>query len=156
MKPIYLCMIVIHLGFMRQAGGFDKLLLDSLYEDDAGRRQIQLQNAGYNNSYGYGMAPPNPFDQQQDPFIMSNGIAPPTNVQMAMMAQQQHHQMVLQNQQQVQPLQYRQNMLTMTPYQNPPQYSQQQNPYMGPLNPFGDPFNYPHSSMPQEGNHMLL
>ncbi|KAK4360357.1 hypothetical protein RND71_019309 [Anisodus tanguticus] len=34
------------------AGGFDKLLLDSLYEDDATRRQIQLQNAGYSAGYG--------------------------------------------------------------------------------------------------------
>ncbi|PPR81772.1 hypothetical protein GOBAR_AA38937 [Gossypium barbadense] len=33
-------------------GGFDKLLLDSLYEDDAARRQLQLKNAGY--GYGYG------------------------------------------------------------------------------------------------------
>ncbi|KAK4798817.1 hypothetical protein SAY86_031143 [Trapa natans] len=29
------------------AGGFDMLLLDSLYEDESARRQIQLQNAGY-------------------------------------------------------------------------------------------------------------
>ncbi|WZZ31693.1 hypothetical protein YC2023_015094 [Brassica napus] len=28
-------------------GGFDNLLLDSLYEDDTARRQIQLTNAGY-------------------------------------------------------------------------------------------------------------
>ncbi|PPR93410.1 hypothetical protein GOBAR_AA27273 [Gossypium barbadense] len=32
--------------------GFDKLLLDSLYEDDAARRQLQLKNVGY--GYGYG------------------------------------------------------------------------------------------------------
>ncbi|KAJ0251423.1 putative clathrin assembly protein [Hirschfeldia incana] len=75
------------------AGGFDKLLLDSLYEDDSARRQIQLTNAGY----GHGgietaeAAPQNPFVMQQDPFAMSNNFAPPTNVQMAMQQQQQQH-----------------------------------------------------------------
>lgn len=33
------------------AGGFNKLLLDSLYEDDAARRQIQLQQAGYSMKF---------------------------------------------------------------------------------------------------------
>ncbi|XP_010451872.1 PREDICTED: putative clathrin assembly protein At5g57200 [Camelina sativa] len=74
-------------------GGFDNLLLDSLYEDDTARRQIQLTNAGY----GFGatataiepaLSTPNPFGMQQDPFAMSNNMAPPTNVQMAMQQQQ--------------------------------------------------------------------
>ncbi|KAE9462915.1 hypothetical protein C3L33_05170, partial [Rhododendron williamsianum] len=80
-----------------------------------------LQNAGYNTGYGLEMTPHNPFDQH-DPFVMSNNIAPPTNVQMAMMAQQQQH-----HQQQ----QYQQNMM-MTP--QPlylPQYPQQQIQYPG-------------------------
>nr|VDD21133.1 unnamed protein product [Brassica oleracea] len=60
-------------------GGFDNLLLDSLYEDDTARRQIQLTNAGY----GFGATAttgepaslnPYPFGMQQDPFAMSNNM----------------------------------------------------------------------------------
>ncbi|THG11731.1 hypothetical protein TEA_012660 [Camellia sinensis var. sinensis] len=129
------------------AGGFDKLLLDSLYEDDASRRQLQLQNAGYNTraGYGYEMTVQNPFDQRQDPFIVSNSIAPPTNVQMTLMHQQQQQQ---QHQQQ--------NMITMTPHHYLPQYPQQQMPYMGYSNPFGDPFTYQQNATPPQGNHSLI
>ena len=63
-----------------QAGGFDKLLLDSLYED-AARRQRQQQQAS-TGAYGY-------VNGQNDPFAMSIGVAPPTGVQMSVMAQQQ-------------------------------------------------------------------
>ncbi|GJM97546.1 hypothetical protein PR202_ga14480 [Eleusine coracana subsp. coracana] len=59
------------------AGGFDKLLLDSLYDDAAWRQQATA------DAYGNG---------QVDPFAMSNGVAPPTGVQMSMMAQQQQFQ----------------------------------------------------------------
>ncbi|KAG2608299.1 hypothetical protein PVAP13_4NG312450 [Panicum virgatum] len=61
------------------AGGFDKLLLDSLYEDAARRQQEQQASTG---AYGYGSG-------QKDPFAMSIGVAPPTGVQMSVMAQQQ-------------------------------------------------------------------
>ncbi|QCE13472.1 Phosphoinositide-binding clathrin adaptor [Vigna unguiculata] len=67
----------------KMAGGFDNLLLDSLYEDENARRQLQLQNAGYGHGATAIDAQNNPFDhynqQQQDPFVMSNNIAPPTN-----------------------------------------------------------------------------
>ncbi|XP_057466612.1 putative clathrin assembly protein At5g57200 [Actinidia eriantha] len=145
-----------HVVESKLAGGFDKLLLDSLYEDEAARRQLQLQNAGYNAAYGYEMAPPNPFDHR-DPFIMSNSVAPPTNVQMAMMAQQQQQQQQMMFQQQQQQQQYPQNMLTMTSHQYLPQYPQQQMPFTGSsANPFGDPFNIPHNANPPQGNHNLL
>lgn len=135
------------------AGGFDKLLLDSLYEDDSARRQIQLTNAGY----GHGgteraAAPPqNPFEMQQDPFAMSNNIAPPTNVQMA---QQQQQQMMM-----------HQNPYN---YSNPHDYHHHQFSAAGPSpsNPFGDHFLAlpapPGSSGQQQQqqnihhNHMLL
>ncbi|CAB4292692.1 unnamed protein product [Prunus armeniaca] len=137
------------------AGGFDKLLLDSLYEDEGARRQIQLQNAGY----GYGATSlHNPFEQQaqhpvQDPFAMSNNIAPPTNVQMALMAQQQHqHQQILQ--QQNQQYQQQQNMM-MVPHPYYSQYPQQMQP-PGSSNPFGDPFSFPPSSTPHQGNQHLI
>ncbi|KAJ6758901.1 CLATHRIN ASSEMBLY PLANT-LIKE PROTEIN [Salix koriyanagi] len=125
----------------KMGGGFDRLLLDSLYEDDAARRQIQLQNAGY----GYGAtAMSNPFEQQ-DPFAMSTSISPPTNVQMAMMAQQQQQ---YQQQQMTIQQHYQQNQsMSMVPYQYQPQYPQQQMPQMGPANPFADEF----SSFPQAG-----
>ncbi|KAJ6354993.1 hypothetical protein OIU77_005567 [Salix suchowensis] len=135
----------------KMGGGFDRLLLDSLYEDDAARRQIQLQNAGY----GYGAtAMNNPFEQQ-DPFAMSTSIAPPTNVQMAMMAQQQQQ---YQQQQMTIQQHYQQNQsMTMVPYQYQPQYPQQQMPQMGPANPFADEFSsFPQGSAPHQGNHMLI
>ncbi|KAI9191308.1 hypothetical protein LWI28_006717 [Acer negundo] len=136
-------------------GGFDKLLLDSLYEDDNARRQIQMQNAGY--GYG-GMAVQNPFEQN-DPFATSSNIAPPTNVQMAMMAQHQQQQQFMMQQSNQQ-----QNM--MVPYQFPAQQSQFPQPQFPPQqqmqqmdysNPFGDPFHaMSKSSTTQQGNHMLL
>lgn len=135
--------------FLVQAGGFDKLLLDSLYEDDAARRQIQLQDAGY----GCGsMTILNPFEQKQDPFVMSHNIAPPPNVQMAMLAQQQQ-----QHQQQQMMFQQQQHNMTMAPHQYQSQYPQQQVQQISPFNPFGDPFlGYPQSSMPQHGNQNLI
>eukprot|EP00261_Vitis_vinifera_P037184 XP_019078427.1 PREDICTED: putative clathrin assembly protein At5g57200 isoform X2 [Vitis vinifera] len=145
------------------AGGFNKLLLDSLYEDEAARMRLQQQNAGY----GFGMTTqnaPNPFEAN-DPFSMSNSIAPSTNVQMALMTQQQH-QMMLQQQQQQQQLQYQQQqykqqqgMMSMLPHQYLPQYPQQpmQMQNMTSSNPFGDPvFAQPQSAMPQQGNYGLL
>ncbi|RDY09872.1 putative clathrin assembly protein, partial [Mucuna pruriens] len=144
------------------AGGFDKLLLDSLYEDENARRQLQLQNAGYGP--GATVDIQNPFDHynQQDPFAKSNNIAPPSNVQMALMAQQQQQQQMMFQQQQMmfQP-QQQQNMM-MVPHQQQPQnqYPQQMhNPDSH--NPFGDPLpvpvpNYYHSSTPPQGNYNLM
>lgn len=68
------------------AGGFDKLTLDSLYED-AMTRQV--------SSYHTGQVAPNPFEASpmmqpgHDPFYASQKVAPPSAVQMASMAQQQ-------------------------------------------------------------------
>ncbi|XP_062079560.1 putative clathrin assembly protein At5g57200 isoform X1 [Humulus lupulus] len=147
-----------HVVDSKLAGGFNKLLLDSLYEDESSRRQIHLQNAGYGQS---GISIQNPFDQQ-DPFMMSNNIAPPTNVQMVLMAQQ-HQEQQQQNQQpmmlQQQP--YQANTM-MVPHQYSPQYpqqnqySQQQPQHIGSSNPFGDPFSLPPSTAPQQGNHGLI
>ncbi|KAB1204290.1 hypothetical protein CJ030_MR8G020407 [Morella rubra] len=140
-----------HIVDSKLAGGFDKLLLDSLYEDDAARRQIQLQDAGY----GCGsMTIQNPFEQKQDPFVMSQNIAPPPNVQMAMLAQQQQQ---YQHQQQQMMFQQQQHNMTMAPHQYQSQYPQQQVQQISPFNPFGDPFlGYPQSSMPQHGNQNLI
>ncbi|KAL4321352.1 hypothetical protein HN51_065873 [Arachis hypogaea] len=119
------------------AGGFDKLLLDSLYEDENARRQLQLQNAGYGYG-GNGMAIQNPFENDNDPFAVSNNIAPPTSVQLAL--QQQQQQTLFQQQQN--------NNMMMTPYQQQPYY-----------NPFGDPLpvpNYAYGSTPAQGNYNLM
>ena len=145
-----------------QAGGFDKLLLDSLYEDENARRQLQLQNAGY-GPHGMGAAAiqaPNPFEQQ-DPFFMSNSIAPPTNVQLAMLAQQQQqHQMMMHQPPQMMMMQHQvpsQQSMMMVPYQNPIPSQQSTGMGMGPGNPFGDPFSvYPQNIKPQHGDHGLL
>ncbi|XP_028774116.1 putative clathrin assembly protein At5g57200 [Neltuma alba] len=121
----------------KMAGRFDKLLLDSLCEDEHSRRQFQFQNAGYGHE---GMILQNKFDQNQnqnDPFATSNNIAPPTNVQLALAAQQQQHNTMI------------------VSHQYPPQQMQLvgSNP-----NPFGDPLpssSYPQSSMPQRGHYNL-
>ncbi|KAK1293761.1 putative clathrin assembly protein [Acorus calamus] len=91
------------------AGGLDKLTLDSLYDDAMVRRVNQ------NGNYHTGQVAPNPFGASQyDPFYASNNVAPPTNVQMAAMAQQQSLMM--------QPQQPQQMMAS------------------DPTNPFGNPF----------------
>ncbi|CAK8564092.1 unnamed protein product [Lathyrus sativus] len=133
------------------AGGFDKLLLDSLYDDENARRQLQLQNAGY--GYG-GTTTPNPFDNysHRDPFAVSNNVAPPSNVQMASMAQQQY--MMFQQQQQ--------HSMMMVPYQqqNPHTQYHQQMPVMSSSNPFGDPLpvpSYSYSPMHHhQGNYNIM
>ncbi|KAI3447328.1 hypothetical protein Pfo_003993 [Paulownia fortunei] len=140
----------------KMAGGFDKSLLDSLYEDDVARRQLQLHSAGYSTGYGYEMTAQNLF-VQRDPFAMiNNNIAPPTDVQMAMMSQ---HQQITMHQQQMmmQHQQQQQQQMMMVPH-NPytAHYPQQQMPQIGATNPFGDPFSYPQSAMPPHGNHTLL
>ncbi|XP_054807481.1 putative clathrin assembly protein At5g57200 [Prosopis cineraria] len=136
----------------KMAGGFDKLLLDSLYEDENARRHLELQNAGY----GYrGMAMQTQFEchnqNQCDPFAISNSIAPPTNVQLALLEQQQQ-------------MFHQQHSMMMVPYNNnnnkilQPQYPQQMQ-LMGSSNPFGDPLpvpNHPYNSVPQRGNYNLL
>lgn len=141
---------------LSQAGGFDKLLLDSLYEDDNARRQLHLQNA----SYGYGgTAMHTPFDSynQRDPFAVSNTVVPPSNMQMAFMAQQQ---MMLKQQQHQQMMFQQHNM--MVPYQQQQHpYTQypQQMPVMGSSNPFADPLpvpSYSYSSMHHQGNYNIM
>ncbi|KAM0917474.1 hypothetical protein ACQ4PT_009487 [Festuca glaucescens] len=112
------------------AGGFDKLLLDSLYEDTARRQQIA--SVTYTGSIAT-----NPFDPN-DPFAMSSSFAPPSNVQLAMMSQQQQYYQV--QQQEYYQVQQQHQMVMM-----PPQtYQQQQAQYAtnaGLSNPFGDPFS---------------
>ncbi|XP_031386561.1 putative clathrin assembly protein At2g01600 [Punica granatum] len=94
------------------AGGLDTLTLNSLYDDGAYRASQQPV---------YGVPAPNPFEVQ-DPFAVSNNIAPPPPVQMASMAQQQA-------------------LNPFGPYQlqPSPMFPQQQHPMMPPSsNPFGD------------------
>ncbi|KAK4791807.1 hypothetical protein SAY86_032220 [Trapa natans] len=144
------------------AGGFDKLLLDSLYEDDAARRQIQLQNAGYGPGATAMTPSPNPFDQP-DPFVMSNNIAAPTNVQIACLAQQQQ-QLMFEQQQYYQNQQ--QNMMVVPYGVQQPSYQQHAPIYGTPMvpqqmdssNPFGDPFpgiSQQRPLQPHENHHLL-
>lgn len=111
-----------------QAGGLDTLTLNSLYDDVAYRAAQQP---------AYGAPAPNPFEVN-DPFAMSNGVAPPAGVQMAAMTQQQAPN-------------------PFGPYQ-PAYTQQQQHLMMNPTNPFGDtgfgtfpmqqPVTQPHPSNP--------
>ncbi|GAB2296955.1 hypothetical protein Dimus_031060 [Dionaea muscipula] len=106
-------------------GGLDSLTLNSLY-DEAYYRNRSTQN----HPVVYGApAAPNPFEVQ-DPFAMSNNIAPPPAVQMAAMAQQPHN-----------------------PF-GP--YTAHQHLAMAPPNPFGDvgfgPFSVNHPVPPPQAN----
>lgn len=106
------------------ARGFDKLFLNSLYDNaEAMKKQQQQHNMGY----GGGML--TLFDPQ-DSFAMSNNIASPPNVQMTLMAQQQFHQHQQQQQQH-----------HMTPMMMMPQLYQphHHHPQVGGTNPFADP-----------------
>ncbi|KAG6386599.1 hypothetical protein SASPL_151767 [Salvia splendens] len=152
-----------------KVGGFDRIMLDRLYEDSFSRRRLQLHRAGYSTDpYGYGASPHNLFEQR-DPFSASPqadmpmlGMSP--QQQMAMQ-QQQYHMMMHQQQQQqhyhmmMQQQQYQMMMMAshnqnqyISPY--PQQQQQQQQRQMqrtGSMNPFGAPFSYPQSS-----NHTLF
>ncbi|MCL7042545.1 hypothetical protein MKW94_021299 [Papaver nudicaule] len=120
-------------------GGLDTLTLNSLYDEGAYRASQQPV---------YGAPAPNPFETMQDPFAVSNNIAPSPAVQMAGMNQQQ-----------------------MNPFGQypPPQphtaYQAQQDLMMGPSNPntnmsasnpFGDmgfgPFPVNHNSSHSQNN----
>ncbi|KAJ0095432.1 hypothetical protein Patl1_15476 [Pistacia atlantica] len=95
------------------AGGLDSLTLNSLYDEAAYRAQQPA----------YGAPAPNPFEVQ-DPFSMSNTIAPPPSVQMSAMSQPQSNPFGT-----YQP--------TFQP-QPQPQMQPQQHLMMTPSNPFGD------------------
>ncbi|EFJ16671.1 hypothetical protein SELMODRAFT_268581 [Selaginella moellendorffii] len=85
----------------RLAGGFDKLTLDSLYDDALSRRPQQQYAGGAGTSYGGPPQMMNPFDtMNHDPFMASGKFAPPPNVQMAAMAQHQQALFLQQQQQQ--------------------------------------------------------
>nr|CAB3445794.1 unnamed protein product [Digitaria exilis] len=124
------------------AGGFNKLLLDSLYEDETRRQQIA--SVTYTGSLGAA----NPFEANaNDPFAMSSSFAPPSNVQLALMTQQQQQYYQAHQQQYFQPHQHQyfqmqQQMLAMPTsniYHHQYQY-QYAVPPSGAPNPFGNPF----------------
>ncbi|KAF8407616.1 hypothetical protein HHK36_006749 [Tetracentron sinense] len=97
-------------------GGLDALTLNSLYDEAAYRAARQPV---------YGAPAPNPFEIQ-DPFAVSNNIAPSPAVQMAAMAQQQSNPFA----------QYQPNYHHHQQQQQ--QQQQQQHLIMGASNPFGD------------------
>nr|XP_043629811.1 putative clathrin assembly protein At5g57200 [Erigeron canadensis] len=99
-------------------GGFDKFLLDSLYENDAARKQVQLHNSEHHTHYGY--------DMQYNP---------PMNVQMVAMLR--HQQQMTINQRQQHQNQYSQ--LYQQPYQQQNMLVTYKNGHSRTAsNPFGD------------------
>lgn len=125
-------------------GGFDQLILDSLYEDALVRHvPYALSSGSYaTNPFETGSSMQSGF---QDPFIASSRVAPPPNVQLAVMAQQQQA-MMFQQQQALLPQQ--QQMMGAqagaNPFNNPyavnvpyeigttPQHQHQHNPFGSP------------------------
>ncbi|KAK1400056.1 putative clathrin assembly protein [Heracleum sosnowskyi] len=98
----------------RSAGGMDKLMLDSLYEDAIRRSN---QHVSYNPWEQPSVANPTVPQTTYNPFYASNTLAAASTVQMAAMASQQQACM----------LQQQQMMMMM----NPPQQT---------FNPFGNPY----------------
>ncbi|XP_059636224.1 putative clathrin assembly protein At5g35200 [Cornus florida] len=77
------------------AGGLDRLTLDSLYDN-------AIASTNQNGDYHTGQMAPNPLEAvhyTQDQFQASSNLAPPTSVQMDVMAQQQEALIVQQQQQ---------------------------------------------------------
>ncbi|XP_073155362.1 putative clathrin assembly protein At5g57200 isoform X3 [Henckelia pumila] len=70
----------------RMAGGFDKLLLDSLYEDNVARRQIELHRAGYSSCQEYETTTRNTLTRY-NPFDTWNDVEPRGDLQSSMMPQ---------------------------------------------------------------------
>lgn len=120
----------------KMAGGFDKLLLDSLYEDNVARRQVQLHRAGYSSWQEYETTTQNTL-ARHNPFTTSNDVEPPNNLQLSMMPQLDQ-QMIFHQ---------RESGTMMVPW-NPYLVPQMSNP-----NPFGGPFSISSGLM---GNHALL
>ncbi|XP_020572378.1 putative clathrin assembly protein At5g57200 [Phalaenopsis equestris] len=153
------------------AGGFDMLLLDSLYED-ASRRQ-QIAGGTYIASFNASSY------ESRNPFTISSDIAPPTNDQMTLMAQHpqqqqyyyHHHQQQQQQfydqqqsqfyyQQQQMPQHYQQQlhyqqqqMMMLLPYSRQTQNYHLQ---VGPTNPFSFPFTEFSQNAPSQGNSSLI
>lgn len=140
-------------GSQKLAGGFDRLTLDSLYED-------AIKRATPPNSYGGGPAsqpggmlalpaPPGAFQTSfrgpQDPFAASGGVAPPPSVQMADMAVRQHALFgqpgMMPQSQYGQPQQY--GMNPQVQYGAPGSYGA---PSQMTPNPFGSPYGVPPQS----------
>uniref|UniRef100_A0A7N0T8H7 ENTH domain-containing protein n=1 Tax=Kalanchoe fedtschenkoi TaxID=63787 RepID=A0A7N0T8H7_KALFE len=117
----------------KMGGGFDKLLLDSLYEDENARRRIQLHQAGYNlNSMQ------NPFDHQS---LTTSG----TEMGLMHPQPQQFDQLML-HQYQLQQQQLVQQNSMMYTGSYPQHYPQQMQQHMTSSNPFADPLpSYPQS-----------
>eukprot|EP00250_Pteridium_aquilinum_P002305 c12503_g1_i1 orf=120-1826(+) len=128
----------------KMAGGFDRLTLDSLY-DDAMHRQAYASAP----SNGMGYMGPNPFGGhaivpagQQDPFLASSNVAPPSNVQLAALAQQQQVMMMQQQQAMMMQQQMMGSGQAVNAYSyGMPYMMQVPNQYQGHTqsNPFGNP-----------------
>lgn len=143
--PFYVYVLTVWI-LCAQAGGLDKHLLDSLYDDALQRRG---PSGPVPNSYNMGLQQVpggNPFQtpgpgmrpQHMDPFMASSQYAPNSNVQMAMMQQQQA--MLMQQRQ----LQQQQQMMGMAPVSGNPFG----NPYAGPV---GAQYPYGSGLAPEAG-----
>ncbi|XP_058068154.1 putative clathrin assembly protein At5g57200 isoform X2 [Magnolia sinica] len=145
-----------HLTERELAGGFNMLLLDSLYEDEQARRQM---NVGYGVSANTNLFDSRASFDPRDPFYMSNSVASPPNMQMAMMAQQQQ-QYYQQHMVPYQPQPYQHQQQYQTQYQQQYQtqhYSPHPQSQMAPApNPFGDPFGGFTQIGPPQSNPNLL
>ena len=122
-------------SFEHQAGGLDKLTLDSLY-DDAMRRTSQT------TSYNPWEPAPltNPMMQQpmHDPFFASNVMAAPHSVQMAAMANHQQAFLLQQQQQQMMMAAHQHQMMAAQQHQHQMMAPQQHQ--LPQMNPFGNTY----------------
>ncbi|KAF3326647.1 putative clathrin assembly protein [Carex littledalei] len=129
------------------AGGFDKLTLDSLYDEAAYRQQQQQTQNQY-----FGPAVSNPF-MSSDPFAMSTNVAPPPSVQMAAMANQQYNMpMAMPNAMTMNPMMHQPNPFMQAPIAAAPAAN---NPFLDAgFGPF--PVNNNNTHNPYGGSHQQL
>eukprot|EP00250_Pteridium_aquilinum_P013227 c21214_g1_i1 orf=237-1928(+) len=119
------------------AGGLDRLTLESLYDDALYRRGTT------NGMYHMGLSPYGPTaivpSAQQDPFLASSKVTPPTNVQLAAFTQQQQV-MMMQQQAMIMQQQMMGGGQAVNPYSYGVLYTAP-NQYQGHMqsNPFGNP-----------------
>ncbi|XVF34331.1 hypothetical protein REPUB_Repub18cG0050500 [Reevesia pubescens] len=123
--------------------GLDRLTLDSLYNQAIARTTDQER------AYNFGQVSANPFeaDYNQDPFWGSSNVIPPTDLQMAAMAQQRTYIM---QQQQLPPM----AMVAYNPSNRSVEGDYNQNPFCGSSN-VTPPTNVQMAAMAQQRTYIM-
>ena len=133
-----------------QAGGFDRVTLDSLYEDAISRQAYSTQSS-FPNGMNQLVSNPIQSSVQRDPFFASATVPSPQNVQFAALAHQQQTMMMQQHYYQLTMMQQlHQSMMMQQQYQHVFNSSIQQ-----PVNPYAS-YGMPNYVMMQPGSNSQM